>query len=669
MSKLTSPSLFFFFSLLLMLLLLLLLCSFQLGEAKVCPPCGSTPVPFPLSTSVGCGDQSYKIRCVGGNSSSGGGGGGGSAPSTPTLFFDALNGSSYPITSIRASAQRLVIAPAPFASPASCVSTDLNDSGLQLNPSLPFNVTSSNTIMLLNCSAQLLLSPLNCSSNSLCHVYANATGSAAAACRNSPICCTFVAGGSSTSYSVRVTSQFCSGYRSFVDLDPSQPVARWGASSGVELQWASPREPICSSQADCEDGANATCAADPTSNVKRCFCVAGLVWSPFVGSCVHNITDCASTGDCGGSTNHGPLIAGLVSGLSVALLAAAAALFLYRRQRRIRRARERLTKEREEILNANNTSGRSTKNFTGRELKKATANFSHENLLGSGGYGEVYKGVLDDGTIVAVKCAKLGNTKSTDQVLNEVRILSQVNHRSLVRLLGCCVDLDQPLMVYEFIPNGTLADHLHGLRPPLVWRRRLAIAHQTAEGLAYLHSSAVPPIYHRDVKSSNILLDDKLIAKVSDFGLSRLAESDLSHISTCAQGTLGYLDPEYYRNYQLTDKSDVYSFGVVLLELLTSQKAIDFNREPDDVNLAVFVQRKVEDERLMDVVDGAMKEGASAVELDTMKAVGFLAMGCLEERRQNRPSMKEVTEEIEYIMSIEAGGGGGSSSVEQQHSA
>lgn len=186
----------------------------------------------------------------------------------------------------------------------------------------------------------------------------------------------------------------------------------------------------------------------------------------------------------------------------------------------------------------------------------------------------------------------------------------------------------------------------------LSWNQRLQIAQGTAEGLAYLHFSAVPPIYHRDVKSSNILLDEKLSPKVSDFGLSRLAETDLSHISTCAQGTLGYLDPEYYRNYQLTDKSDVYSFGVVLLELLTSQKAIDFNREADDVNLAVYVQRMVEEEKLVDAIDPRLKKGASDMEIETMKALGFLALGCLEERRQNRPSMKEVVEEIEYIISI-----------------
>ncbi|KAL6864975.1 hypothetical protein ACP4OV_016126 [Aristida adscensionis] len=624
------------------------------SHARVCPPCGSTAVPYPLSTADGCGDPAYKVRC---------------AASTSTLFFDALNGTSYPITSISPAAQRLVVSPAPFVSAAACVSEGAPASrGFQLNSSLPFNVSSSNTIMLLNCTAALLQSPLNCSANSLCHVYANATGSTAAACAPLPLCCTFVAGGSSTSYSVRVSPRYCSAYRSFVGLDPSQPPATWGRRLGLELQWAAPREPLCRRQADCEDGTNATCADDPLAGagageVRRCFCVAGLTWNPLAGACQKNLSDCQRTGDCGRS-NHAPLIAGLVCGIGGGLLVAAAGLFAYRRRQRIRLAQERLAKEREEILNANNTSGRTAKNFSGRELRRATANFSRDNLLGAGGYGEVYRGVLADGTAVAVKCAKLGNTKSTDQILNEVRVLSQVNHRSLVRLLGCCVDLEQPLMVYEFVPNGTLADHLHGAlsRPPLPWRRRLAIARQTAEGVAYLHSSAVPPIYHRDIKSGNILLDGDLDAKVADFGLSRLAEPGLSHVSTCAQGTLGYLDPEYYRNYQLTDKSDVYSFGVVLLELLTGKRAIDFGRGADDVNLAVHVQRAADEERLMDVVDPAMKEEATQLQLDTMKALGFLALGCLEERRQNRPSMKEVAEEIEYIINIEAGG----QAIEQQ---
>ncbi|XVF23961.1 hypothetical protein REPUB_Repub13aG0084800 [Reevesia pubescens] len=209
-------------------------------------------------------------------------------------------------------------------------------------------------------------------------------------------------------------------------------------------------------------------------------------------------------------------------------------------------------------------------------------------------------------------------------------------------------------MVYEYIENGNLLDHLQSLSPGdrglLTLTRCLQVAFDTAEGLAYLHSAAAPPIYHRDGKSSNILLDVKLNGKVSDFGLSRLAHTDMSHVSTCAQGTLGYLDPEYYRNYQLTDKSDAYSFGVVLLELLNFTKAIDFNRDSDDVNLAVYVKRMADEEKLIDVIDPRLREKASPLELDTMKALGFLALNCLEERRQNRPSMKEVTEEIEYII-------------------
>ncbi|XP_062155370.1 wall-associated receptor kinase-like 20 [Alnus glutinosa] len=615
----------------------LLMCAGCATSAVRCPNCGNITIPYPLSTGPTCGDQSYKILCDGGS-----------------LKLDTLN-NTYPIASINPSAQRFVITPSNFL-PNTCITSDIAHQGVQLNSSLPFNVTSSNTIIYLNCTSDLLRSPLNCSSTSLCHVYVNNSG-AVGPCEDAPLCCTFRAGGSSTSYMIRVRQSGCSAYTSFVNLDPTLPVNRW-PQPGLEIQWVLPPEPVCGSQADCNDGSNSnsnsnsTCGPDPAeAGVRRCFCNSPLVWNPVEGVCVEN---CQITGSCGDS-DRTALIAGLTSGLAATLVVAIVAILLYKRHRRIKEAQERLAREREEILNANG-GGRAAKLFTGKQIKKATHDFSRDRLLGSGGYGDVYKGILQDGTEVAVKCAKLGNTKGTDQVLNEVRILCQVNHRSLVRLLGCCVELEQPILVYEYIENGTLLEHFQGQksggRSSLAWSDRLRVAHDAAEGLAYLHSSAVPPIYHRDVKSSNILLDEKLNAKVSDFGLSRLAHTDLSHVSTCAQGTLGYLDPEYYRNYQLTDKSDVYSFGVVLLELLTSQKAIDFNRDPDDVNLAVYVQRLVEEERLMDAIDPILKEGASTLEMETMKALGFLAVGCLEERRQNRPSMKEVTEEIEYIMSI-----------------
>ncbi|KAK9061147.1 hypothetical protein SSX86_018327 [Deinandra increscens subsp. villosa] len=609
---------------------LLLTCAGFASSATRCPDCGSTQLPYPLSTGPGCGDQSYKVRCD---------------AAAGALFFDTLN-NTYPISSISPTTQRFVIRPPSFLNNNNtCVTADISSQGLQLNPSLPFNITSGNTIMYLNCSDSLLRSPLNCTATSLCHSYIN-NSAEASACGRSPICCTFRSGGSSTMYAIRVRDGGCQAYRSFPNLDYSLPVSRWPAP-GVEIEWVPPPEPLCSSQTDC-DGSS-TCGPSANGGVSRCICNNGFHWDDFAGVCALDDT-CENRGDCSDS-NRTALIAGLTSGLGSALVAAIIGFLLYKRHRRHKEAQARLAREREEILNSGG--GKTAKVFTGKQMKKATANFSKDRLLGSGGYGDVYKGILEDSTVVAVKCAKVGNIKGTDQVLNEVRILCQVNHKGLVRLLGCCVELEQPLLVYEYIPNGTLLEHLKGQHTRiLTWTHRLNIARDTAEGLAYLHFSAVPPIYHRDVKSSNILLDEKLNAKVADFGLSRLAEADLSHVTTCAQGTLGYLDPEYYRNYQLTDKSDVYSFGVVLLELLTSQKAIDFNRPPDDVNLAIYVKRVVEEERLLDAVDPDLKEGASKLELETMKALGFLAVGCLEERRQNRPSMKEVTEEIEYILSI-----------------
>lgn len=235
-------------------------------SATRCPNCGNTTVPYPLSTGPTCGDQSYKIRCDSNN----------------TLQFDTLN-NSYPITSISPSIQRLVIKPASLL-PNTCLATDLPDQGIQLNASLPFNITSSNTIMYLNCSNTLLGSPLNCTSTSLCHVYVNATaGSSACNDPSASLCCTFRAGGSTTSYMIRLREAGCRAYTSFVNLDSSEPVNRW-SEPGVEIQWVSPSEPVCGSQADCDK--NSTCGADTLdSGVKRCFCKAGLKWDPIQGIC------------------------------------------------------------------------------------------------------------------------------------------------------------------------------------------------------------------------------------------------------------------------------------------------------------------------------------------------------------------------------------------------
>ena len=247
-----------------------------------------------------------------------------------------------------------------------------------------------------------------------------------------------------------------------------------------------------------------------------------------------------------------------------------------------------------------------------RDLKKATNNFAKSAQIGEGGFGAVYLGKLSDGRRVAIKRSKRqGTEKDREQFLNEVTILSQINHRHLVKLLGCCMESQAALLVFEFVSNGTLQEHLQRRSgdQSLSWGNRLNIAIQTAEALNYLHSGASLPIYHRDVKSANILLDEHFNAKVADFGLSRLVPTEATHVTTLAvQGTLGYIDPDYYTSFKLNDRSDVYSFGVVLLELLSAKPAIDFQRGGDDASLVNFARPHIESRDLEVLIDESLLE-------------------------------------------------------------
>ncbi|KAK7292912.1 hypothetical protein RJT34_15768 [Clitoria ternatea] len=610
---------------------------------RQCGKCGPNPVPYPLSTGPDCGDPWYTIRCTAG-----------------VLWLDALAGSSYMIRSVDPLTRRIITRPATLAGNA-CVSTDFHSEGMHLNETLPFRIAAGNTIFLFNCTAKASHAPpMNCLASSMCHSYIKEHVDESA-CRRVGECCEYKTGGARKEYEVRVHGGGCAAYQSFVDFNGTvaTPGKQW-PEPGVGIEWVAPQEPVCKAPMDCKEVLNSKCGLGPGGGggVQRCFCNVGFKWDPTKDT---KCTAHAKDKRCKARKKKKMLMAVVASLGGMLLVVTVIGVIFFKKHNQAKRREEVKTKRRKDISNAK-ASALSSRIFTGREIKKATNNFSQENLIGSGGFGEVFKGTFDDGTTFAIKRAKLGSTKGIDQMQNEVRILCQVNHRSLVRLLGCCLELEHPLLIYEYVSNGTLFDYLHrhscGTREPLKWHQRLKIAHQTAEGLSYLHSAAVPPIYHRDVKSSNILLDDKFDAKVSDFGLSRLvelAEEDKSHIFTSAQGTLGYLDPEYYRNFQLTDKSDVYSFGVVLMELLTAQKAIDFNREEENVNLAVYGKKKMIEDRLMDVVDPLLKEGASDVELETMKSLGYLAAACLDDQRQKRPSMKEVADEIEYLIKIVKG--------------
>ncbi|KAK2394650.1 Wall-associated kinase family protein [Trifolium repens] len=276
--------------------------------------------------------------------------------------------------------------------------------------------------------------------------------------------------------------------------------------------------------------------------------------------------------------------------------------------------------------------------FTLKDLKKATENFNKNRVLGKGGQGTVYKGMLVDGKIVAVKKFKVEG--KVEEFINEFVILSQINNRNVVELLGCCLETEIPLLVYEFIPNGNLFEYLHDQNEdiPMTWDIRLRIATEIAGALFYLHSTACQPIYHRDIKSTNIILDEKYRAKLADFGASRIISIEATHLTTMVQGTFGYLDPEYFHTSQFTEKSDVYSFGVVLAELLTRKKPISSIGSGEYQNLASYFVQCIEENILFDIVDERVtKEG----EKEHVIAVANLAYRCLELNGRKRPTIGE----------------------------
>ncbi|KAJ4718223.1 putative Kinase [Melia azedarach] len=286
-----------------------------------------------------------------------------------------------------------------------------------------------------------------------------------------------------------------------------------------------------------------------------------------------------------------------------------------------------------------------TKVFTSKELEMATDNFNINRILGQGGQGTVYKGMLADGKIVAVKKSKVVDDSKVEEFINEVVILSQINHRNVVKLLGCCLETEVPLLVYEFISNGNLFEYIHGQNQefPITWEMRLQIVIEVSSAVSYLHSAAFIPIYHRDIKTTNILLDDKYRAKVSDFGTSRSMAIDQTHMTTQVHGTFGYLDPEYFRSSQFTDKSDVYSFGVVLAELLTGEKPIRLINAEEDKSLAAYFLHAMKENRLFEILDArVMKEGRK----NEIMTVAKLAKKCLNLNGKKRPAMKEVATEL-----------------------
>ncbi|XP_057486998.1 putative wall-associated receptor kinase-like 16 [Actinidia eriantha] len=297
-------------------------------------------------------------------------------------------------------------------------------------------------------------------------------------------------------------------------------------------------------------------------------------------------------------------------------------------------------------ISSNEGGPENSKVFTAEELEKATNNFAEDRILGRGGYGVVYKGILPDQRVVAIKKSRIMDESQIEQFINEVVILTQVNHRNVVKLLGCCLETEVPLLVYEYVSNDTLFQHIHKGLSWLSWDNRLRIAAEAAGAFAYLHSAASIPIIHRDVKSANILLDDNYVAKISDFGASRLVPLDQTQVTTLVQGTLGYLDPEYFHTSQLTEKSDVYSFGVVLAELLTGKKPLCPDRPPEERNLATYFIMSLKENKLFQILEPrVVREGT----LEQLQTIGELVKRCLCMKSEDRPTMKELVVELESL--------------------
>ncbi|CAI0424726.1 unnamed protein product [Linum tenue] len=285
--------------------------------------------------------------------------------------------------------------------------------------------------------------------------------------------------------------------------------------------------------------------------------------------------------------------------------------------------------------------------YTLRELELSTNEFADENVIGEGGYGIVYRGVFEDKTTVAVKNLLNNRGQAEKEFKVEVEAIGRVRHKNLVRLLGYCAEGAHRMLVYEYVDNGNLEQWLHGdVGPcsPLTWEIRMNIITGTAKGLTYLHEGLEPKVVHRDIKSSNILLDKQWNPKVSDFGLAKLLGSESSYVTTRVMGTFGYVAPEYASTGMLNERSDVYSFGILLMEVISGRNPVDYSRPPGEVNLVEWLKTMVTNRNAEGVLDPRLPEKPSS---RALKRALLVALRCVDPNAQKRPKIGHVIHMLE----------------------
>eukprot|EP00253_Pinus_taeda_P001122 PITA_01122 len=610
--------------------------------------CGNQTIKYPFGLQEGCGRPEFQLRCND------------NMNSTELRF----NSKIFSVNGLDYSNKKIIVRDSQMSD---CSGLKQEDPGFSLDWSGTSYTMTESTVLLLNCLAferEMEVNPLNSEYN----CKSPACVAFITSCLDGPIPCCELTSPANLDLQPLQCQSYTSAY------SPGKPMfdaAKW--SYGLVLEWDYPMNDshVCR---DCESS-NGVCGYN-VSGVQTsfvCICQYGNTSDRcpdcFDGTCSHAQQKPLPAKEKHSEKHRAPktsLVVGLVIGAAMVIFPLAILCFIFlsrkKRQARIEAAdigsNDSFTNEETNnhllpmvLQHMGSLSSSPMTLFSYDELRSATDSFSEHRLLGNGGYGTVYEAKFSDGHVAAVKILNYQNNRRFEQFYNEVRILAKARHPNLVELRGFCLEGRDLILVYELLPNGTLEEHLVGTRghAPMPWATRVAIAIEVAEALAYLHGTVSPPIFHRDVKSSNILLDNAFHAKLADFGLSRLVPMEASHVSTAPQGTLGYLDPEYHQTFRLTDKSDVYSFGVVLMELISSRRAVDLGRGVDEANLCALALSKMQSESLHEIVDPFLEIEKHSAIRQMVDRIAQLAFKCLALSRNQRPTMVEVLAELRPI--------------------